>query len=59
MWNNWKSQYSLYLYNNRNIFSAIGPPKFKKQMEDATAMLDEDVVFSVDIEGSPEPTVSW
>lgn len=41
------------------FFSMQGPPKFKKQMEDTTAMLDEDVVLSVDIEGSPEPTVTW
>lgn len=36
-----------------------GPPKFMKPMKDTTAMLGEDVEFSVEVEGSPEPTVTW
>lgn len=36
-----------------------GPPKFTKPMKDTTAKQDEDVEFTVEIAGSPEPTIAW
>nr|XP_042904683.1 obscurin-like [Parasteatoda tepidariorum] len=35
------------------------PPKILKQMEGTEVMLDEDIEFCVEVDGSPEPTVSW
>ncbi|KAG8183020.1 hypothetical protein JTE90_017107 [Oedothorax gibbosus] len=35
------------------------PPKFTKQMKGSNVMVGEDIEFSVEIDGSPEPTVSW
>ncbi|KFM71227.1 Muscle M-line assembly protein unc-89, partial [Stegodyphus mimosarum] len=34
-------------------------PKFTKLMKNANVMINEDIEFVVEIEGSPEPSVSW
>ncbi|GFT24190.1 hypothetical protein TNCV_2064301 [Trichonephila clavipes] len=35
------------------------PPKFLKQMKGSSVLVGEDIEFTVEVDGTPEPTVTW
>ena len=41
------------------VSSVIGPPKFRKKIQDMAIMVDETVRIEVDIDGTPKPEVKW